>query len=121
MKIIDKENQRDKLMTWPLQYLLPGKTFDSLPPLPEPTIPKLSLKQVPSQVFAITRFEVAATEPVVRGYTNQLLSDITNDGLIPKNPNVVNQEVIVGQYDALFSLNKRRNEVWIELDNHPWI
>lgn len=120
MMISDRHGVREKTMSWPLQYVAPGKSLETLPPLPEPTVPRLSLKTVPETVVAVTRFEVAATEPVVRGYTSQLLSDIQRDGLIPSPAATQSGEVIVGQYDALFSLNKRRNEVWVELSSHPW-
>eukprot|EP01035_Chromulina_nebulosa_P016963 gene16963-22458_t len=89
-------------------------SYCSVPP--EPTIPRVDITTSPEQVVAVTRFEVAATEPIVKGYSNQLLSDLTNDGLKAST----NKLLIVGQYDALFSLNKRRNEVWIELDDHLW-
>jgi hypothetical protein len=121
MKIIDRNGARDKFMSWPLQYAAPGKTLDSLPALPIPTIPSLEIQEVPAKVFAITRFEVAATEPVVRGFTAQLLDDLRRDGLIATSAALSSQELIVGQYDALFSLNKRRNEVWVELEQHPWM
>lgn len=73
----------------------------------------------PGRVVAVTRFDVAATEPVVRGYTKQLISQIKADNLVPSAASQQG-ECIIGQYDALFSINKRRNEVWVELEDHPW-
>lgn len=67
----------------------------------------------------MTRFTLAATEPIVRGYTGQLLGDIKDDGMTPTKA-CQNGDCIVAQFDAIFSLNKRRNEVWIELDDHFW-
>jgi len=67
----------------------------------------------------VTRFDVAATEPVVRGYTKQLISQVKADNLQPSPASIVG-ECIIGQYDALFSINKRRNEVWVDLVDHPW-
>ena len=29
-------------------------------------------------------------------------------------------DCLIGQFDAIFSLNKRRNEVWVPLATHPW-
>jgi hypothetical protein len=63
---------------------------------------------------------MAATEPVVRGYTKQLIADITADGILASESASGGSEYIVGQYDALFSLNKRRVEVWVPLVKHPW-
>lgn len=74
----------------------------------------------PSRVIAVTKFEVAATEPVVRGYTKQLLSQLQCDNLQPSHEALVTGVCIIAQYDALFSINKRRNEVWVELIDHPW-
>lgn len=52
-----------------------------------------------------------------RGYTQRLKADIEADGLKCASDS---GELIVAQFDALFSLNKRRNEVWVELSRHPW-
>ena len=66
------------------------------------------------------RFELAATEPIVRGFTKELLRDIKADGMAASDE-VAAGLCTVAQYDALFSLNKRRNEVWVELVDHPWL
>lgn len=81
---------------------------------------QVSLLSKPGRVVAVTRFDVAATEPVVRGYTKQLISQIKADNLVPSAASL-RGECIIGQYDALFSINKRRNEVWVELEDHPWL
>lgn len=111
---------RSKRMTWPLAYALPGTSALEPSTFPNPTIPKIVLKNRPSTVFAVSRFSIAATEPVVRGYTGQLLKDIEADGLKATSASKDGGECVVGQYDALFSLNKRRVEVWVELEDHPW-
>lgn len=122
MKIKDvNKNARYKTMEWPLQYLLPGNSFEELDKLPESTISSITLKQLPSRIVAVTQFDLAATEPIVRGFTKQLVSDCKLDGLIPTDASEEENELIIGQYDALFSLNKRRNEVWVELKQHCWI
>ena len=114
------DSTREKYMSWPLVYDIPGVT--PLPPTdqyPTPTIPSIRLVRQDSIVVAVCRFDVAATEVNARGFTEQLRKDIIADGL--RNTAGVDMgEVIVGQYDALFSLNKRRNEVWVELEDHPW-
>ncbi len=115
MLISDTNGARQKLMQWPLAFTFPGKPSQEISSFPEPTIPNVVIKKEPSKIVGVTRFDVRATEPVVRGYTKQLISDLTNDGLSVKDDNRIDNYVI-GQYDALFSLNKRRNEVWVELE-----
>ena len=115
---------RSKVMQWPLQYALPSSELD-LSTYPASTIPSVKLREQEGIVVAVTRFELAATEPIVRGYTGQLLGDLRNDGMTPV-PSAGGDaakdtyQCIVAQFDALFSLNKRRNEVWVELLDHPW-
>ena len=57
---------RSKVMMWPLSFAAPGKTSKDPSVFPNPTLPKVVLKKVPSKVVAVRRFEMAATEPVVR-------------------------------------------------------
>jgi hypothetical protein len=58
---------------------------------------------------------------MVRGFTRELLRDIKADGLNPVDSQSSAQgDCLVAQFDALFSLNKRRNEIWIELESHDW-
>eukprot|EP01038_Epipyxis_sp_PR26KG_P014416 gene14416-19347_t len=117
MRINDINGKREKKMSWPMAFVTPGESITKI--LPEPTINKINFADYPSKVIAVTRFEVAATEPVVRGYTKQLLNSLKSDDLLPCSA-AEEGECIVVQFDALFSINKRRNEVWVELDDHPW-
>lgn len=106
--------------------------------MPAPTIPRVNIVQVPARVVAVLRFEAAATEVIARKCTADLRRCLQNDGLVPLESDddkadgdgVGGQEVekdsrkviTVAQFDALFSLNKRRIEVWVDLhpDKHPW-
>ena len=119
MRIKDIEGKRSKVMSWPLSFAVPGGKSKDPSTYPNPTIPKIILKTIPSKVVAISRFELAATEPVVRGFTGNLIRDVEADGMTV-SASAIDGECIVGQYDALFSLNKRRVEAWVELDEHPW-
>jgi hypothetical protein len=136
--------KREKVMTWPLKFALPGEALPVASILPKPTINNVdlfdtSLAQQTStgddnsdendrrrnsplgKTYAILRFERAATEAVCRGFARELLRDITADGLVPVLRQATPEgDIIVGQFDALFSLNKRRNEIWIELESHDW-
>jgi len=110
---------RRKTMSWPVAFAMPGQSLSDKATLPEPTIGKVSFTESAERVVAVTKFSLAATEPIARGYTKQLLSLLRNDGLTASAAAVAG-DVTIGQFDALFSLNKRRVEVWVELDDHPW-
>ena len=79
-----------KTMTWPMICASPGSDPTTLhhDQLPEATIRDGSpnpVKRVtiPSRVVAVTTFDLPATEPIVRGYTGQLVKDVKRDGLVP--------------------------------------
>ena len=55
-----------------------------------------------------------------RGFTQQLIEDVEADEL-SVSVDAKTGSWTVGQYDALFSLNKRRVESWVELIDHLWI
>jgi hypothetical protein len=120
MKIEDSNQGRNKVMSWPLLYNVPGRPSPQISDLPISTIPSVKLIEKPERVVAVLRFEAAATEPVVRKCTEQLLTLIERDGMSAAR-SANEGTCIVGQFDALFSLNKRRNEVWIDLESHPWL
>ena len=120
MRVTSNGNKLEKFMSWPLTFQQPGSTLPPLEEFPAATIPSVKIAQRDSVVVAVCRFDVAATEPVARGYTDQLLRDVLADKMKPTE-DVSRGVVLVAQYDALFSINKRRNEVWIELEDHPWL
>jgi hypothetical protein len=43
---------------------------------------------------------------------------IKADGLVPTEAS--EKEYQVAQFDAIFSIGARRNEVWAVLKEHPW-
>lgn len=124
MNIVDESRdsnvERNKLMQWPLTFALPNSALPDVSNFPIPTISSVELSSQPSLVVAVTRFDVAATEEVVKGYRAQLIRDISADGLLPVGKKDGKESFTIAQYDALFSLNKRRNEVWVELQEHLW-
>ena len=110
-----KEKKRAKVMTWPLAFETPGTPLKLPSELPEPTVPRITLQARPGKTYAIGTFQLPATEVNCRTFTSYLLRDMQADGLRPTKQ-ALEGDIIVAQFDALFSLNKRRVEVWVELD-----
>merc|ERR1719163_2606142 len=73
-----------------------------------------SLNVVPSIVVGVKSFAEPTTEPIVRGYATLLRRALQRDNLKPGGNE--EEEFRLAQFDALNSLNARRSEVWIELD-----
>ena len=115
--IMNIDPQGEKSMMWPLTYAAPGESA-RFPPNAE-SAPAVELVHMPSLVVAVARFSDASVEPVVRKATLALESACRRDGLELDRAN--DQVLQFCQYDAIFSMGKRRGEVWIPLrDNHPW-
>lgn len=54
----------------------------------------------------------------VKYFSRRLLELLKADGLGVSAES--EGEYVVGQYDAIFSIGTRRNEVWAVLDKHDW-
>jgi len=112
----------DKFMSWPLSYTSPLEPY-SIPP---DAIEKagqgqwrtVSVSTTPPRVVAVREFNDASMEPVVRKADRELRGLLERDGLKPKGEG----DIVFAQYDAVFSMGKRRGEAWIELEEegHPW-
>ena len=64
-------------------------------------------------------FPQAATEDAVQYWARELEQKLAADGLSGAPGHETNY--VVAQYDAIFSVGDRRNEVWIPLaPGHPW-
>jgi hypothetical protein len=123
--IMEVQNSSDKFMMWPLSFTAPG--HDS-PLLPKEAIEKTSSGQwsncevitMPNQVVAVAEFTDASMEPVVRRLDRELRLLLQRAGLDASSES--EDRVQFAQYDAIFSLGKRRGEVWIPLADggHPW-
>lgn len=126
--IMEVQNQdtSDKYMIWPLSYTQPGQQE---PQIPLQASEKAGIGQwrtiqvitMPERVVAVGEFSDASMEPVVRKADRELRANLARDGLTPCQDT---QELVrFAQYDAIFSMGKRRGEVWIDLDDtngHPW-
>jgi hypothetical protein len=125
-----------KTMLWPLKYALPGQDAESLEPLLDQFQQQMSasdttnvdLLVVPERVVAVARFSDAITEPAVRKVDLQLRELCRQDGLTIQQGATIDDVapssplLMFAQYDAVFSMGKRRSEVQIELaeGGHPW-
>lgn len=124
MEVQDEETS-DKYMMWPLSFAAPGQ---DVAPIPSEAMEKSSNGQwskcqvvtIPSQVVAVAEFTDASMEPVVRRADRQLRDCLKRDGI--QVPADTKDKVLFAQYDAIFSMGKRRGEVWIPLEDggHPW-
>ena len=123
---VDAEKPREKTMTWPLRFAIPG---EGAPPPPEGALEKagngqwkgVSVVSRPERVVAVRTFEDAAVGPAVRNADRELRGMLKRDGLASR----VDGEdgggfVEFSQYDAVHSMGRRRTEVWIELGGHPF-
>lgn len=115
-----------KTMSWPLAYAAPGQL--SPPKVPQSVLDKsmepvwsdCEISTSPSKVVAVGSFSDASVAPIVRKADAKLRGALLRDGIsIPERSKA---SVKFAQYDAIFSLGKRRGEVWIELEEggHPW-
>ena len=122
-----KDDISDKFMMWPLTFTQPG---DSEPPVNADAVEKAGEGQwrtmrvvtVPERVVAVKDFSDASMEPVVRKADRELRELLDRDGLVPADGS--EDLVRFAQYDAIFSMGKRRGEVWIDLSEeeggHPF-
>jgi hypothetical protein len=125
MKVPNDDSK--KTMAWPLNFAAPGKA--SPPSVPQSIMDKskeemwsdCNIQTIDSKVVAVGSFSDASVAPIVRKADAKLREALARDGIIV--PRSSENYVKFAQYDAIFSLGKRRGEVWIELDGedgHPW-
>lgn len=122
---VPNDNNSQKTMSWPLNFAPPGSS--SPPPVPksvaetaqQPVWKDCQVGTVASKVVAVGTFADASVAPVVRKADAKLRAALQRDGIrVSKD----SDSVQFAQYDAIFTLGKRRGEVWIELEDgaHPW-
>jgi hypothetical protein len=115
-----------KTMSWPLVFAAPGENAPSpldqkiLERAKDPLWSDCKIETIPSRVVAVGSFSDASVAPIVRKADKALREVCSRDGI--SIPESTATSVKFAQYDAIFSLGKRRGEVWIELDEdgHPW-
>jgi hypothetical protein len=120
-------SQRKKTMSWPLYYQTPGKLKEEeltsfLQKASINADPSVTIQTVPEQVVAVKTFDDALTEAAVRANDQELRRSLQRDSLVVADKHVQNDFLCFAQYDAVYSLGKRRSEVWIALkeNGHLW-
>jgi SOUL heme-binding protein/Uncharacterized conserved protein (DUF2358) len=129
-----------KTMQWPLTFALPGSNMASMPIRTLQEVEEYikrntdtdswdcRILSIPSRVVAVMEFSDASLEPVIRKVDYQLRQVLQKDGLLLPSSKEEEEEktlssvMTFAQYDAVYSMGKRRGEVWMELkdENHPW-
>jgi hypothetical protein len=115
-----------KSMSWPLAYALPGESAPKQ--IPQTILDRskesmwndCEIENFGSKVVAVGSFSDASVAPIVRKADKKLRESLERDGILL--PSGSDSFVKFAQYDAIFSLGKRRGEVWIEIDDngHPY-
>ena len=115
----------DKTMMWPLRFAAPGEKTPKEDPniiskLNDPEWSSFEIVTIPDRVVAVGSFSDASMEPVVRKADRLLREACERDGL--QVDSASDSFLKFAQYDAIYSMGKRRGEVWIDLADggHPW-
>ena len=108
-----------KSMRFPLNFAMPGEDCPPPPKSSEDSGGSCTVVSFPERVVAVRTFSGASVEAAVRQTDRELRNLCTTHGLrISEDSRDV---LCFAQYDAIFSMGKRRTEVWVDLaDNHPW-
>jgi hypothetical protein len=115
-------NSTKKTMQWPVTFAAPGQSQPPAPPgmdaARQATPTGCTVRTIPERVVAVLPFSEFSMEPVVRKADLDLREALVRHGISVSDSAVL----VFAQYDAIYSVGKRRSEVWIELDNesHPW-
>ena len=125
---VEKSGIADKYMTWPLNFAAPGEAGAPAPPpdavekAGEGQWRTCRVIEIPASIVAVREFADASMGPVVRRADRELRECLERDGLVPVDDGGREGLVRFGQYDAIFSMGKRRGEVWVDLKEggHPW-
>jgi len=122
---VQTDDVSDKFMMWPLTFASPGELE---PPVPKDAVENAGQGQLRTMrivttsptVVAVREFSDASMEPVVRNADRELREMLERDGLEALDGS--EDQVRFAQYDAIFSMGKRRGEVWIDLaaSGHPF-
>lgn len=113
---IPKNGMGEKTMTWPMTFQYPGE--DKVDAIPKPRSDEVVTLEEDGMVVAVIEFPEEATPRNVEDNATFLERVVEKDGLVVKEESKF--MYTVAQYNALFSLAQKRNEVWVELEKHDW-
>mmetsp|Transcript_16165 Transcript_16165/g.37704 ORF Transcript_16165/g.37704 Transcript_16165/m.37704 type:complete len:393 (-) Transcript_16165:142-1320(-) len=122
--IAEKKEGGKKTMEWPLFFLMDGtdeaaEIEKSAQAAPEPNAESISLEMASYDTMAVLTFSDAATAEAVAYYHQKLMDKCVEDGLTPADECA--EKIIFAQYDPIFALKAKRNEVWVPLKAHDWM
>ena len=101
-----------------MEFVLPFE-YKSLSDLPEPTDPRVKLREVPSQVVAVARFSGWYSDEVAYRMLKDLKNRLKNYNIISDDSQLDSLHWCVAQYHPPFTLPfLRRNEIWIQIDKN---
>ena len=83
------------------------------------TLPSISLEMASYDTVAVLTFSDAATAEAVAYYHQKLMDKCVEDGLTPADECA--EKILFAQYDPIFALKAKRNEVWVPLKAHDWM
>ena len=111
-------------MEWPLFFLMDGvdeaaEIEKSSQAAPEAEAESISLETASYDTVAVLEFSNAATEEAVNYYHKLLMEKCEADGLSPADECA--EKLIFAQYDPIYALKTKRNEVWVPLKAHDWM
>jgi len=121
---VPSDDTRNKIMSWVVSFSTPTEPFqipkDATDRAGEGQWRTVFVKTVPEKVVAVLEFNDASMGPVVRRADRELRDLLERDGLRPAQG--TKDGVRFAQYDAVYSMGKRKGEVWIDLDpnGHPY-
>jgi hypothetical protein len=132
MEMLDEKNENFdsgtdssvKTMAWPLVFAPPGSDIPPTVTIKEGVVvsaaSKCKLITVPAKTVAVGTFSDASVAPIVRKADIALRASLRRDGI--DVPAETEGKFKFAQYDAVYSMGKRRGEVWIDLEDggHPW-
>lgn len=116
--IVGKTEPARKVMVWPLDFERP-RTGAFEVETPAATEAGVDTEDIPGAVIAVSRFQDPATEQFVKYHGAKLQRDVERDGLVPCPE--ADDSYTVAQYNAIYSLSVKRNEVWLRLSSHDWL
>lgn len=100
-----------------MSFVMPFK-YQKVSELPRPTIPEITLAQVPRKVMGVFQFNGSMDQAVGRERYSELRKELCDGKLIDDcGEEVKDGDFEIAQYNPPFTIPYfRRNEIWVQLD-----